>query len=363
MDVDVLVIGMGAAGVAAARAAHEHGARVAVVSAGHGATALTSGLVWGHARDPLSHWGPPALRVGGRYATVSGWITADARGALASLLDLSALAPGMLAVIDLPTHPSWSARSIAQTLGARVVTARFDSEETFLATAARLDTEGIAEGLAVALRADCAGCVGVLFPPVLGLRRDDVAQRFAHILGVPVGETAGGVGDPPGVRLERAIRRWLPEEVLVRRAHATVKLGARPSVALSDGVSVRTRTVVLATGGLSGGGLVFDATLREATAGAPVWTRTHVPIPKATGAARGADPVRWFGDGGDRAEAAGVRVGDRCLVLDGDGESPLAPWLFAAGDVTVNREGDGLADALAAGCRAGMEAARYATKG
>ncbi len=363
IDVDVLVVGSGAAGVAAARAAREGGARVAVVSAGVGATALTGGLVWGLAKEPLAAWAAPSIRLGGRYATVSGWIAAEARGALASLLDLGALGPGVLAVVDLPTHPSWSARLVAQTLGAKVVTARLDAEETFLETAARLDTDGIAEGLAASLRADCAGCAGVLFPPVLGLRRDDVAERVGRVLGVPVGEAAGGVGDPPGVRLERAIRRWIPADVRVHRARATVTPGPRVNVALSEGTGVRAKAVVLATGGLTGGGLTFEATLREVTAGAPVWTRTHAPVPQATGAARGADPARWFGDGGERADAAGIRVGEGGRVLDGDGETPLAPWLFAAGDVTVNRENDGLADALAAGQRAGAEAARHAAKG
>ena len=42
---DVLVIGGGAAGVAAARAAHEAGATVAVVADGGGATSLGSGVV------------------------------------------------------------------------------------------------------------------------------------------------------------------------------------------------------------------------------------------------------------------------------------------------------------------------------
>jgi len=363
IDVDVLVIGSGAAGIAAARTARERGARVAIVSAGNGATALSSGLLWGHAKEPFAAWAGDAFRVGGRYVTASGWLVAEARGALASLLDLASLGPGLVAVVDLPTHPSWSARLVAQTLGARVVTADLDAEETFVETAARLDTDGIAEGLAAALRPACEGAVGVLFPPVLGLRRDDVAGRLSRVLGVPVGEAAGGVGDPPGVRLDRALRRWLPADVKVHRARASVTLGGGVAVTLSDKTQVRAGAVVLATGGLSGAGLAFDATLHEVTAGAPVWTRSHVRVPGATGAARGADPTRWFGDAGDRADAAGVRVNDRGLALDGDGSTPLAPWLFAAGEVTVNREGDGLVDALAAGQRAGAEAARHATKG
>ena len=127
---DVLVIGGGAAGVAAARAAHEAGATVAVVADGGGATSLGSGVVWGAARDPFAAWAAGDLwRVGGRYVTVAGWLLEGAAGALRSLLDVSALSlGGTPGVLDLATHPSWSARLVAQTLGARVVTAPDDAD-------------------------------------------------------------------------------------------------------------------------------------------------------------------------------------------------------------------------------------------
>jgi anaerobic glycerol-3-phosphate dehydrogenase len=362
IEADVLVIGAGAAGIAAARSAHEAGAKVSLVSLAGGATALSSGVAWGHARDPFAQWAAgDVFRLGGRYVTVAGWVIANAQGALASLLDLGAVT-GMVGVVDLATHPSWSARLIAETLGARIVSAPFAPEgETFRETASRFDTDGIAEGVAARLRASCEGLGAVLFPPVLGLRRDDVSARMTAVLGVPVGEAAGGAGDPTGVRFERAMRRWVPDAVRVIRGRATVLAGSRAAARLDDGNTVRARAIVLATGGLTGGGVVFDGALREATAGAPMWTRTRERIAARSGAERGADPSAWFADGQPRG--VGVRVDARRRVLDVDGEAAVAPWLFAAGEVATALDGEGLVDALASGARAGAEAARHARGG
>jgi len=359
---DVLVIGGGAAGVAAARAAHEAGATVAVVADGGGATSLGSGVVWGAARDPFGAWAAGDLwRVGGRYVTVAGWLLEGAAGALRSLLDVGALPlGGTPGVLDLATHPSWSARLVAQTLGARVVTAPDDAPtgQSFREVAVTLDPEGAAEAFARSLAPRCEGLSGLLLPPVLGLSRLDVAARMGAVLGIPVGEAAGSPGDPPGLRAMRALRRWLPEGVAVLNDRATVKPGRLPGLVFRSGRLVKTRSVVLATGGLVGGGLVFEETLREAAAGAPVWTRDRRRVLSRAGAARGADPVEWFDEHTGRARGAGLRVDPSGRVLDGDGETPLGEWLYAAGEVCNGRGGDGVADALADGARAGRSAAQ-----
>ena len=359
---DVLVIGGGAAGVAAARAAHEAGASVAVVADGGGAATLGSGVVWGAARDPFTTWANgDAWRVGGRYITVAGWLVEGAAGALRSLLDVGALAPGGTpGVLDLATHPSWSPRLLAQTLGARVVTAPDDAPEgqTFREVAATFDPEGAAEAFARSLGARCEGLSALLMPPVLGLSRFDVATRMSAVLGIPVGEAAGAAGDPPGVRALRALRRWLPEGVTVLPDRVTVKPGRLPSLVFRSGRLVKARAVVVATGGLVGGGLVFDDSLREATADGPVWTRDRQRVLARAGAARGADPVEWFDAHTGRAKGAGLRVDGSGRVLDADGETPLGEWLYAAGEVCSGRGGDGVADALAEGARVGRSAAQ-----
>jgi anaerobic glycerol-3-phosphate dehydrogenase len=359
IETDVLVIGSGAAGIAAAKAARNNGARVTVVSVGAGASALTNGTVWGHAKEPFAQWFEGrGMRMGGRYITTSGWMITHARGALASLLDLSTL-QGTIAVVDLDTHPSWSAKLIASTLGARIVRpASAPSEETFREMAGRLDANGIAEGIAAELRRQCEGVSGVLFPPVLGLKRNDVAERMTQIVGVPVGECAGAAGDPPGVRLERALRSLLPDDVTIVRQRATVSPQGSSGATLADGNKVHAKAVVLATGNLAGGGLLFDHNLREATAGAAIWTYKNQRISLHAGAERGADPSQWFADGSPRG--VGVRTNRDGNILEEDGVSVLSSWLFAAGDITTSVDGTGLTDSLAAGAHAGTTAALFA---
>ena len=361
LTADVLVIGGGAAGVAAARAAHEAGATVAVVADGGGATTLGSGVVWGAERDDFARWASaPAWRIGGRYVTVAGWLVEGAAGALGSLLDLGALAAnGTPGVLDLATHPSWSARLVAQTLGARVIAAPDGAPagHTFREVAAGFDREGAAEAFAQALKGRCGGLSGLLLPPVLGLARLDVAARLGAALGMPVGEAAGGAGDPPGLRTLRALRQWLPPGVEVVNDRATVKPGRLPSVSFRSGRRAKARSVVLATGGLVGGGLVFDDSLREATLGGPVWTRDRRRVLARAGSTRGADPAEWFDEHTGRVRGAGVRVDAAGRVMGADGETPLGEWLYAAGEVCVGRGGDGVADALADGARVGRSAA------
>lgn len=359
---DVLVIGAGAAGVAAARAAREAGASVAVVADGGGAAALGSGVVWGAAREPFTAWaGGEVWRAGGRYVTVAGWLVEGAAGALRSLLDVGALAPGGTpGVLDLATHPSWSARLVAQTLGARVIPAPDGAPagQSFREVAAGFDREGAAEAFARSLGSSCAGLSGLLLPPVLGLARLDVGARLSAALGIPVGEAAGAPGDPPGTRALRALRRWLPDGVEVINDRATVRPGRLPGLVFRSGRLVKARSVVLATGGLVGGGLVFGESLREAAADAPVWTRDRRRVLPRAGAARGADPAEWFDEHTGRARGAGLRVDAAGRVLDADGETPLGEWLYAAGEVCMGRGGDGVADALADGARVGRSAAQ-----
>ena len=74
IDTDVLVVGDGAAGIAAARAAVEQGARVTVVSEGGGATAMGTGAVWGASAEPFAQWaGDGRFQRGGRYVTLGAW--------------------------------------------------------------------------------------------------------------------------------------------------------------------------------------------------------------------------------------------------------------------------------------------------
>ncbi len=364
VDADVLVIGTGAAGIAAARAARERGATVGMLGEGSGSTSLGGGVLWGSARDPFAQWASPdEFHVGGRYVGPGARLIAGAVGALGSLLDLGSLpAVGPLGVMDFDTHPSWSARLVAETVGGVVLRVHdAPSGESFGEVALGFDTEGVLEAFADALAPKVRSLAGVLFPPVLGLRRDDVAKRLRARLGVSLGESAGLAGDPPGVRLRRAMERWVPSDVRRAKGRAKVEIGRQPRVSKSDGATVRCKAVVLATGGITGGGLRFGDTLEEATAGAAVWTRLRERVLVRAGSIRGADPMEWFDEHHGKAIGAGVRVNDSGRVLEPDGETAAAEWLFAAGDVVaLGRFGDGLAGAIASGAHAGREAALHA---
>ncbi|MBL8605493.1 MAG: FAD-binding protein [Myxococcales bacterium] len=362
-DAEVVVIGGGAAGLAAARAAHEAGASALIVAESQGALAMASGVLWGAAREPFARWsaeGP--WQRGGRYVTAGALQVSGVAGALSSLLNLDRVREGApLGVVDLGVHPAWQPRLLAQTLGGRVVPCGFDAGEAgFGAAAMRLDTEGLVATLAASLAEAVDTVGGFLFPPVLGLKRHDVAAQLERLLGRPVGEVAGAAGEPPGLRMAAALQAWVPRDVGVLSARARVEPGRVAKVVLANGESVRARAVVLATGGLVGGGLRFASVLEECTAGLPVWTARHERILSATGAARGADPVEWFAPREGRAFGAGLRLDAAGRVLDADGQTRVAPWLFAAGEVALARDGDGIAGALASGHRAGAEAARFA---
>ncbi|MEZ4410506.1 MAG: hypothetical protein R3A52_29100 [Polyangiales bacterium] len=325
-------------------------------------TLSTDVLVIGARRAQWEAWAAePAFREGGTYVTVAGWPVAGAAGALSSLLDIGRAPEGkVLGVVELATHPSWSAAMVARALGAVVVSAAGGPEgETFAQTARAFDTEGVAEGFAAALAARSRDVYALLMPPVLGFRRSDVAARMSRAAGVPVGEAAGGPGDPTAIRMDRALRQWLPAGVEVLTARASVLPGRRVDVSVA-GEAVRAAAVVLATGGLTGGGLVFDGALREATAGAPVWTSRRERVMNTAGARRGADPVEWFDPHEGKATGAGLRVDDDARVLDAVGTFPLAAWLFAAGAVVSGRGDEGLTDVVEAGAAAGRAAARHA---
>ena len=378
-EIDVAVIGGGAAGIAAARAAVDHGARVMLVADGAGATTLTSGWIaageTGIDRAAFGWLEAVGLRPLGAYAfaTVTGAFASAVSG-LASLLDLGDSTEGALGVVDVVAGTEWSAQLVASSIEPivqrpmRIIACSEDvlRGETTLALAHALDTEGMVEALASSLAERIADCGSLLFPPILGLRRDDVRSRLATRLGVEVGEAAGGAHDPTAVRLGRAIARALPSQVERVNGHATVRFeGDAPIVSIRGGRTVRPRAVVLATGHLIGGGLVFDGDLREPCLDAPVWLDAASASPLAArSATRGLDPAPLFTpDALGRAAVtrAGLRVSPDLRVLGGDGAQPISPMLFAAGAILAGGTavyGNSLADALTSGHRAGLSAAR-----
>jgi glycerol-3-phosphate dehydrogenase subunit B len=178
-----------------------------------------------------------------------------------------------------------------------------------------------------------------LFPPVLGL--DRAAANLAALrerLGAPVAETLAAVPDAtPGYRLHRALDE----------AGAEVLLDAD--------------AVVLATGRFLGGGLCErDGAVEERVLGLPVvdgrGERVDGRPARASVRRRYLDLHPLF--------AAGVATDARLRPVSGAEKTPVAPNLFAAGDLLAGfdpaRDRTGLGVALATGVVAARHAASAA---
>ena len=289
---DVLVIGGGAAGVAAALAAAARGRRVALVRAGPGATALAAGG-W---RGPMPAGLGRALEAAGLPHEPPAGPLPHPHGDLrrhdlaapaqaAAVLEDGALVCGILGL------PGFTAPALARLWGdaarVRLAVATLDAGPLTppagwspIALAATLEREPgpLADALARAVRE--TGATRAILPPVLGLEQGEAVRgTLAAAAGVPVGEMLGVPPSVPGWRLDRALLAAAEAhgvEVVAGRAGAPEVAGRRivaVRVRADDGAELRlaARAVVLATGKFVGGGIVADARLREPALGCPVW--------------------------------------------------------------------------------------------
>jgi anaerobic glycerol-3-phosphate dehydrogenase len=288
---DVLVIGGGAAGVAAALAAAARGRRVALVRAGPGATALTAGG-W---RGPM----PVGL---GRALEAAGLAHGPAAGPLphphgdlrpydlaapaqaAAVVEDGALVCGILGLPGF-TAPAlarlWGdaarVRLAAATLDAGPLTPPAGWSPVALAAALEREPGPLADALRRAVRE--TGATRAILPPVLGLERGEQARAaVAAAAGVPVGEMLGIPPSVPGWRLDRALlaaAETYGVEVIAGRAGDPEVEGGRVAAVRvrADGAELRVaaRAIVLAAGKFAGGGIVADERLREPALGCPVW--------------------------------------------------------------------------------------------
>ncbi|MFO0586918.1 MAG: FAD-dependent oxidoreductase [Polyangiaceae bacterium] len=350
----VIVIGGGIAGTAAAWRAAALGANVTLISRGAGASALSSGAL-DHApwedlvrasralgvepscRDvgegveafakSLGIWGlPPVGAPFVRLATLAGR-TRPARGRDASLLDLSALPPGIVAVPRVD-RAAWDADALARFwnddpfarsrgLHFKAIDAsllRFDGEHRIgdADLSARHDDPArvawLAERLRDAFAREKIAPVAVLVGPWLGMESPR-AEALSERLGLPAGEALSGAGSPAGLRFTHAAKRLLskanvrvvphrvkaiePPDVASEHAsspagepanprpgeNASLRSGEsaglrapesgripesarlaeqRATILLEGADPIRADRIVLACGGLAGGGLVYD---------------------------------------------------------------------------------------------------------
>lgn len=434
----VLVLGHGLAGTAAAFRAADLGASVFVVAAGAGASVLGSGALddlpwedlaraehiarragtsaaWLLARpvspgvqafsDALGTWRIPSPGAPlPRLATLAGR-TRPARGHDLSLLDLSALPSGPIAVPRVD-RAAWDADSLSTFWNAdpfcRSRALRFTPLDTPLLRfsgedriadadlAGRHDDPAriawLADRLRESFARDRLSPVAVILGPWLGLDAPR-AQALSDRLGIPCGEALAGAGSPAGLRFARARDRLLARsgvrvilarvtsitppkrldslssmpdsgrsrapESLRERAPESARLAEqRATITLeNDDTPLRADRVILACGGLAGGGLVYDPP--DTHAGPDMPDRSHTafrfsfdlaPTPEgrpylvSTGA-RAALPASMFGPTLDLSawptpgqtgalESIGVAV---------DPGNLAAPYLAAAGDVIADR--------------------------
>jgi len=207
-----------------------------------------------------------------------------------------------------------------------------------------------------------------LFPPVLGL--DRAAANLAALrerLGAPVAETLAAVPDAtPGYRLHRALEAALAAAGVALRRGRVTRLesggGRFRAVVFEDEVGEPVRldadAVVLATGRFIGGGLrERGGAVEEPILGLPVvdgrGERVDGRPARASVRRRYLDLHPLF--------AAGVSSDARLRPTTGADASPVAPNLFAAGDLLAGfdpaRDRTGLGVALVTGVVAARHAA------
>jgi glycerol-3-phosphate dehydrogenase subunit B len=422
----VLVIGDGVAGTAAAWSAARAGATVTVVSAGAGASVLAGGAVddipWedvvsaaritgalprARALDPglmafaeaLGLWRLPAE---GEPLPLLATLAGRARPAAAhdrTLLDLASIGAGTVAVPRVD-RAGWDADSLAAWWSADPSAAsralsfvpidatvlRYDGENRLsdLDLAARHDDEGrlswLAERLRKALSRTTVHPVAVILGPWLGFAAPRAAA-LERALGIRVGEALAGVGGPAGMRFVHARDRLLSLAGVRTIAGRVTDIRlddddeGRPSVGMAvhgeETAPIFVDRVVLACGGLAGGGIVYDPLDRHAGADMPQKYGPPFRLSFEV-SAREEDEVPCFAARGDRIGVVGSMFGPALdssawpapgrtgllehigVACDPDGLA--GPHLAAAGDVVADQPRTALA-AVRSGLRAGAWAA------
>jgi glycerol-3-phosphate dehydrogenase subunit B len=398
----VVVVGAGVAGASAAIAAARLGATVTVIDAGAGASSLATGgldFAWesSAARDagrtadlsPASRDVFDALGVyvlpprPARLMTTAG-VLREARGHDAALLDtasVDARTAGRRIAVVRCSRPGWDADALASAWGgawvaidARVLKYADERGIPDADFAARHDDDGrlawLAERLGEALssRSD-SGLAAIVLPPSLGVERPR-SRELSERVGVPCGEPIAMPGGPAGLRFENARDRAFAAAGIarvrerVRRAQAA---GGTWRVTTDEGRTFEARAVVLATGGLLGGGIEYAPSDAAAAAAVPAAARApfrasieaplvlgaHGRPLESPGSLFGLEPERlaWPFASNGSLERAGV-------LIDQDGACLDAPrGLFAAGELVADGPRTWL-HALTSGALAGAYAAR-----
>ncbi len=404
----MVIVGAGLAGLAAAWSARRRGHDVTIVSSGPGASALGGGAVddvpWeqlvraSRALGLAPRARPLADDVLAFSSDLGAWALADdklawvatvagrlrpARGRDRALLDLASLS-GARVLLPRVDRPSWDADTLARGLNddpfarahrltflaADVPVLRFDEERRIADgdLALRHDAEPRLEWLAAHLAEGLArtSSSAALLGPWLGAAASQAAA-LSQRAGAPVGEALLGVGSPRACASEAARDRLLASldaHLLVDRV-TTVSRDDGFTLTLEHGPPLHADRVILALGGLIGGGLVYDPPDHSAAADLPHRRARPVHViparpghldrqPRHRRPHRRSDEPRSTAPRSRSPPGPAATAPARSSPRASAAGERAAEGITAAGDVVAGRPRTAL-EAVAAGIRAGAE--------
>ncbi|HRE46087.1 MAG TPA: anaerobic glycerol-3-phosphate dehydrogenase subunit B [Aggregatilineales bacterium] len=377
---DVIIVGAGWAGLAAALFALEQGkargAKIRLIAQGIGSPIVTPGwislldaangdvrrglvdLVRAHPNHPYALVGAEVImKAVESFLAISAAIglpytgervgNRTLRTALGGVATPALVPPGYAASMgDTPLfvgfagwrdyYPALSGNAVYVTLPNQ--DRLWDAPPTEIAR--EFDAAAVRQAAAEQIKGHLKGISAVGFPAVLGLADPQAAiADLTALLGVPVFEVPTLPPSVPGTRLYNAIRRYLLDhKVRMQVGHPVgrglIEQGRVVGVeveAVGKPQPFRARAVILATGNLYGGGLFSDDR-------GHIWEgifNLPVQYPK--------DRSGWFAEtmlaaGGHPIHHVGIRVDEAMQPLDEAGE-PFAEGLYAAGHLIAHPSG------------------------
>jgi glycerol-3-phosphate dehydrogenase subunit B len=381
---DVLVLGGGIAGAAAALSAVAAGARAVLVRGGPGATAVCAGGWLGSPpealRSALAEAGlsleecaAPLPHPDGRLLPCEVAPTAQLQAGLApgaervlvcGIAGLATFRAAALAALwtEAGGLPDRALESVVLTLPGTPA-----AGWSPVALGAHVEREpGLLAGpLAHAVRE--RGAARVIVPAVLGLERHaEVHEAVTAAAGVTVGEALGAAPSLPGWRLDRALLRALDRAGIEVVTGLVTEHAAREGVIelvtvadASAAVAIQSSTVVLATGKYLGGGISAHARFVDSALQMPVEAeRGGRSYPDPADSLALTDAV-WLGP--QPMLTVGVRSDDEGRPVTKAGDV-IFRNVVVAGSVRAGTETAslGLGNAARDGWEAGRRAARMA---
>ncbi|MFZ5631717.1 MAG: FAD-dependent oxidoreductase [Bacillota bacterium] len=398
---DVLVIGGGMAGLAAAADLSRRGRRVLVVRKGYGATALSSGAIDFSCGIPA----PPEAESAALLSMLSGaglpveikkeggFTLCDQTGRVRTAAcaqftmaraDLGGLAGKRVTLVGILGYGGFNTGFLSRVLSERCGAASIEKIEADLPgghgkqeitgpeAAHLLQHPGSAALLAknISERTGAAGGDLLVFPPVLGISgMPQIVADLEARTGRQVAELPAAVPSLPGLRLQEAMERACRQpgvqiqkgEVIGLEGDNGTLLGAR---AAGGGriYTLSCKAVIMAGGKFIGGGLKsVNRTLLEPLLNLPLYLGSErvdgIPLQRL---------LRDGVAGPQPAFAAGIAVDQSMRPLDITGR-PARVNLFAAGSIIGSLPGarglPGLGDAFLSGIRAAAAVDRYLAGG